>query len=495
MRRLALVAPCIVSLTGCPSDSESDGTGTADSTSATDPTSSPTTSATMSTTVSATDTDPTTGATTMVDPDTTVGESSTTDTGVGECPYTVIEGGEPPAVGLQLVANGFVKPVIAIGDPDQPDRLFVADQTGFIKILEPGMTTAPDDTFLEVDSAGFGNAFISSETGLLGFALHPDFPDTPLVYVAYSPGGLGGSPPTRVSEFSLVDGDPNHADPASERIVIEAAQPASNHNGGMIAFGPDGYLYVGFGDGGNGDDQPQQTGRNTGVILSKMLRIDPEPDGTPDPAYDDCGNAQCDNVSDIDFDYTIPADNPFLDDNNFAPEIYAWGFRNPWRFSFDPDNGDLYVADVGQNAYEEVSIVVAGGDYGWSDMEGFHCFNGGCDEVDTPNAVNADGMTMPITEYSHDGGRCSITGGGVYRSCEVPAWDGLYVYGDVCSQELMAAAWDGTMTQNFDAVLSVNESILGNGWNAWGDVYITTAVGSYGTPSSDGKVYRVAPAG
>jgi glucose/arabinose dehydrogenase len=263
----------------------------------------------------------------------------------------------------------------------------------------------------------------------------------------------------------------------------------------MIAFGPEpgNLLYIGLGDGGFGGD-PQQTGRNTGVILAKMLRIDPEPDGVPNPPYGDCGNDPCGYVSDVDFDYTIPADNPFVDDNNFAPEIYAWGFRNPWRFSFDPDNGDLYVADVGQGDWEEVDIVVAGGDYGWSSMEGFHCFNGGCDEVMTPNAVNADGMTMPITEYSHaQANRCSITGGGVYRSCEVPAWDGLYLYGDVCSQELLAAAWDGTATQEFDAVLDVGESILGNGWNAWGDVYITTAVGSYGTPSSDGRVYRVAP--
>lgn len=470
MRRLVLVAPCIVSLTGCPSDSESDGTGTADSTSATDPTSSPTTSATVSTTVSASDTDPTTGMTTMVDPDTTVGESSTTDTGVGECPYTPVEG--MPAIGLQLVASGFDRPVLALGDPTQPDRLFVVEQGGAVKILEPGATTAPEDEFLHVNSVNQDNAFIGDERGLLGFAFHPDFPTDPRVYVAYSAAGAGGaSAPTRISEFTLMAGDANHADPASERILLDGEQPAGNHNGGMIAFGPDNLLYIGFGDGGGSDDQ-YNNGRNTATFLAKILRVDPNPSG--------------------DLPYTVPADNPFVGNDAFAPEIFAWGFRNPWRFSFDQENGDFYVADVGQNAYEEVSLVVAGADYGWSTMEAFHCFDGGCDEVMMPNAINADGMTMPITEYSHDGGRCSITGGGVYRSCEVEAWQGLYLYGDYCSGELYGLVWDGTNVMEFDSVLSVGESILGNGWNAWGDVYLTT-VQTSGPMIIDGLVYRVAP--
>ncbi len=473
MRRLALVAPCIVSLTGCPSDSGSDGSGTADTTASTDPTN-PTTSTTVSTTVSASETDPTTGMTTdmTTDPDTTIGESSTTDTGVGECPYAPVAG--MPAIGLQLIAGGFDRPVLALGDPSQPDRLFVVEQGGAVKILEPGATTAPEAEFLHVNSVNQDNDFIGDERGLLGFAFHPDFPTDPRVYVAYSAAGAGGaSAPTRISEFTLMAGDANQVDPASERILLDGEQPAGNHNGGMIAFGPDNLLYIGFGDGGGSDDQ-FNTGRDTSTILAKILRIDPNPSG--------------------DLPYTIPADNPFVGNDAFAPEIFAWGFRNPWRFSFDQENGDLYVADVGQYDWEEIDIVSAGGDYGWSDMEGFSCFEGAaCDVVDTPNAVNEQGMTMPILAYNHDAlNACSITGGGVYRSCEVEAWQGLYLYGDFCTGDLYGLVWDGANVMDFASVLSTGESIIGNGWNAWGDVYITT-VQTSGPMIEDGLVYRVAP--
>lgn len=471
MRRAALiVSPCIFALAACPGGSDSTGTegssSNTDPTSATNPTSTTTTMTTGETETA------TTGMTMTTDPDTTAGESSTGDTdtgGVPPCPYPEVEG--EPAIGLQLVANGFVKPVQAVGDPTQPDRLFVADQSGFVKILEPGMATAPDDAFLEVNSIGAGDVIIGSELGLLGFTLHPDFPDDPRVYLAWNPDD--GPLVTRVTEFALADGDPNHVDPASERTVIEAPQPAGNHNGGSIAFGPDGYLYFGLGDGGGGDDQ-YGNGRNRSSILAKILRIDVQPSG-------DAG-------------YTVPPDNPFVDNPEFAPEIYAWGFRNPWRFSFDPEDGTFYVGDVGQDEWEEVDVVAAGADYGWSDMEGFHCFQGAaCEVVDTPNAVNADGMTMPIVEYQHTGGCRSIAGGGVYRSCEVPAWDGLYVYGDTCSHELFAFAWDGASLQDFGVVLSGTDTMLGNGWNAWGDVYVTMTDGDYGSPSNDGFVYRVAP--
>ncbi|MBK6921494.1 MAG: PQQ-dependent sugar dehydrogenase [Deltaproteobacteria bacterium] len=468
-----------------------DGTGadSSGSTTATDGTATlttagtePTASATMTATSMTTDADSSSGGTT----------DGTSTTGELPCPYTPIDG--MPELALVPVASGFDRPVLALGHPTEPDRLFVVEQGGNVRILEPGATTAPDDAFLSIDVVCGNNPTIGCEAGLLGFAFHPQFPTDPRVYVAYSaPDGDGAAAPTRVSEFMLADGDADHVDPTSERIVIEAAEPFGNHNGGMIAFGPDGNLYIGLGDGGDGGDTPQ-TGRDPSVILAKILRIDVEPDGTPDnpvACIDNPGaGVSCAQLGP--FDYTIPPDNPFVDDGSFAPEIFAWGFRNPWRFAFDADNGDLWVGDVGQGAWEEVDLVVGGGDYGWSSMEGFHCFNGPCEELTEPNAVNGDGMTMPLLEYGH-GPACSITGGAVYRSCEVPAWSGLYVYGDYCTGELSAAAWDGTSVTDFGAVLSTGERILGNGWNAYGDVFITTVDAPPNGPISDGLVYRLSP--
>jgi glucose/arabinose dehydrogenase len=423
--------------------------------------------------------------TTATSADTTDTDVDTTDTGMPACPYTPVDG--MPALALQQVANGFDRPVLALGHPTELDRLFVVEQGGAIRILEPGETSAPAEAFLQIDVVCADNTSIGCEQGLLGFAFHPDFPDDGRIYIAYTPDGDGQ--PTRVSEFQVMAGDPDQVDMASERIVIDAAQPAGNHNGGMIGFGPDGYLYIGLGDGGNSDDQPQQTGRNPGVILAKILRIDPEPDGTPDMPR--ACNEFCDTPGP--FDYTIPADNPFVGDDTFAPEIWAWGFRNPWRFAWDATTGDLYVADVGQGDWEEIDVVTKGGDYGWSTMEGNHCFEGAtCDEAAGPGQENVDGMTAPIAEYSHDGG-CSVTGGAVYRSCEVPAWDGLYVYADYCTGELNALAWDGSAVEDFGFVLATNQNVLGNGWNAYGDVFITTVEAIPNGPIEDGFVYRLAP--
>ncbi len=477
-----VVVPALVLAVSCGKDGGSDdgGTGSSSADDVADPSSN---SNTMTMTAADDDdgmTDPDTVGDTS--PDTTDTNAETTDTGMPACPYTPVDG--MPALGLQVVANGFDRPVLALGHPTEPDRLFVVEQGGAVRILEPGETTAPDDAFLELDVVCGNNTEIGCEQGLLGFAFHPNFPDDGRVYVAYTP---PGAEPTRVSEFSVMAGDPDHVDMSTERIVLDAAQPAGNHNGGMIGFGPDGYLYISLGDGGGADDG-FQTGRDPSVILAKILRIDPEPDGTPDMP------TACDGSCDMPgpFDYTIPADNPFVGDENFAPETYAWGFRNPWRFSWDPENGDFYVADVGQGDWEEVDIVVAGADYGWSNMEGNHCFNGGCDESAAPGQVNADGMTAPIAEYGHGEG-CSITGGGVYRSCEVPAWQGLYVYADYCSGSMWALAWDGSAVEPFGIVLDVGENVLGNGWNAYGDVFITTVQAIPNGPIEDGLVYRLAP--
>jgi glucose/arabinose dehydrogenase len=426
-------------------------------------------------------------STTSRDTDLT-GADSTEDTESGACPYTAVDG--RPGVQLELVATGFDRPVLVVGHPTEPERLFVVEQGGAVRILEPGMTEAPAEAFLQIEVSNAVNDTIGNERGLLGFDLHPGFPEDPRVYVAYNP-NEGSSPPTVVEELTV--GADGRADLGSRRVVIAADQPAGNHNGGMIAFGSDGYLYFGTGDGGGSGD-PYDTGRDPSSILAKILRIGVEPDGQPnDPIA--CGDG-CAMLGP--FDYTIPPDNPFMDDDSLAPEVWAWGFRNPWRFSFDPRSGDLYVADVGQNAWEEVSLAVAGGDYGWSDMEGFHCHGGAqCDDSPGPNQVNAQGMTMPLVEYSISGSRCSIIGLGVYRSCEVPGWDGLYLYGDYCTGEVLALAWDGQGVTDLGTVwtTSTGDRLLGGGENAYGDVFVASVIVPFpGAPIEDGRIYRIAPA-
>ncbi len=430
-------------------------------------------------------TEPDTSAGTTNDPDTGTTDEGTT--GEPSCAYTPVEG--TPDLALQLVGSGFNRPVFVLGHPEVPDRLYVVEQGGDIKILEPGEDMAPDDVFLHVDVAGANNVTTGDERGLLGFAFHPDFPADPRVYVAYNAADGGQSPALTVSEFLLMRGDDSQVDPTTERIVIDVDDPASNHNGGMIGFGPDGYMYIGLGDGGGFDDT-YQTGRNPSVILSKMLRIDPEPDGSDDNP-EVC--ASCGQLGP--FDYTIPADNPFVGDENFAPEIWAWGFRNPWRWSWDIETGDLWMGDVGQGEWEEINIVNAGLDYGWSDMEGAHCFDDlGCDETADPNTANGDGLIMPVTDYAHSAGRCSVTGGTVYRSCEVPGWHGVYTFADYCTGEMFALTWDGTTVQDEGIALELpGEIIQGHGWNAWGDSYFVSVEGQAGGVYGDGHVYRLAP--
>jgi glucose/arabinose dehydrogenase len=469
---------------GCPGD-DTGGTGTESATgtstqgtadSTTGPSTVTTGDTTMSTTMPAdtTDTSPTDS-----------GESSGTSGGPIECPYAEVPG--MPSVTLELVGQGFNRPLLALGHPTEPDRLFVLEQNGNVRILEPGQMMAPAEAFLTVDVEGAGATSIGAEFGLLGFAFHPDFPADPRVYVNYNP-NLPGDLHTIVSEFTLDPADPNRVDPASERIILELHQPDGNHNGGMLLFDSSGYLMIGMGDGGGGGDT-YNTGRNTSVLMSKILRIGVEPDGTDDDPLACMGCPQYGP-----FDYTIPPDNPFVGDPAFAPEIYAWGLRNPWRMARDPATDLLYVGDVGQNQWEEITLAAAGADLGWSDMEGFHCFGGApCDTTAGPNQVNADGITMPLIEYQHDGARCSVTGGSVYHSCEVPAWDGIYFYGDFCSGELFGLVWDGNTVTDLGVVLDQDELPLGNGWNAYGDVYLTTVDAILGGPIFDGLVYRIAP--
>ncbi len=487
-RASSLFLPCVALLAACgdsggkTSDSGG-GSSSSQSSSDTGGNTGGSTGGTDATTDTPTTTAPTTTSPTTTSPTTTDGTSDGT-TGGPVCPYTPVDG--MPGFSLVQVANGFDRPVLAVPDPRDPGRLFVVEQGGRIKILEPGATMAPADSFIDLPVKNKVPGEIGPEQGLLGFAFHPNFPDDPRVYVNYNPGDWQGAGPTYVSEFKLDPNNPDKADMASERMVIKISQPAGNHNGGMIAFGPDGYLYIGMGDGGGSNDQ-FDTGRDFTALHAKMLRIDVEPDGTPD------SNKACGACQMLDgFDYTIPADNPFVGDNNYAPEIWAVGFRNPWRFSFDTD-GTLYVGDVGQNTYEEISIASKGADYGWSDMEGNHCFGGAnCDTSAGPNKVNADGMTAPIAEYDHDAG-CSISGAAVYHSCEVPGWNGIYFYGDYCGGQVYALTWDGNNVQDLGQVASQQDRILGFGYTGFGDVLFTVVeLDDFNMPV-DGKILRVAP--
>lgn len=282
------------------------------------------------------------------------------------------------------------------------DRLFVMEQIGRIRIIENGQLLA--QPFLDItDRVGS----LASEQGLLGLVFHPDYAVAGATgeghfFVNYT--DYSGN--THISRFSVLPNDPNRADPQSEIDYLTQNQPYHNHNGGSLAFGPDGYLYVGLGDGGSAND-PLRAGQDISTLLGKVLRLD---------------------VDSFEGEYTIPADNPFVDLETARPEIWAYGLRNPWRFSFDRETGDFYITDVGQSQWEEINFQPAessgGENYGWRTMEGTHCFDAStCDQA---------GLVLPIFEYDHSLG-CSITGGYVYRGQLFPEMAGNYFASDYCS--------------------------------------------------------------
>lgn len=307
----------------------------------------------------------------------------------------------PPwtTIHLEKVAEGFTQPTYLTHAGDGSGRLFVVEKPGRVWVLQDGQRQP--EPFLDITDRVRSR---ESERGLLSIAFHPDYEVNGRFFVDYT--DRKGN--TVVAEYRVSD-DPNRADPSSERVLLYIEQPAANHNGGQLQFGPDGYLYIGMGDGGNAGD-PWGNAQNLGVLLGKMLRIDVDA-GAP---------------------YGIPADNPFLDKAGARPEIWAYGLRNPWRFSFDRATGDLYIADVGQNKWEEVDVAFApdpgGQNYGWDVMEGFHCFEPaeGCDPT---------GLTLPVLEYGHDVG-CSITGGYVYRGRKYRDLQGTYFFSDYCTGRL-----------------------------------------------------------
>jgi glucose/arabinose dehydrogenase len=279
--------------------------------------------------------------------------------------------------------------------PGDTNRLFIVEKTGTIRVFRNDTLLARP--FLDISS----RVSTGSEQGLLGLCFHPQFATNRRFYVDYT--DVSGN--SHIVEFTADVGLDSAS--ATEREILFVTQPAANHNGGRIAFGPDGYLYIGFGDGGGAGDT-YHNGQNLGSLLAKILRVNVDT-GSP---------------------YSIPPDNPFATQVGAKGETWDYGLRNPWRFTFDTLNGDLYIADVGQSDYEEVDYEphrTGGKNYGWSIMEGMHCY--------PPPTVgcNQSGLTLPVLEYTHVGGSCSITGGYVYRGREIPELDGTYFYGDYCS--------------------------------------------------------------
>jgi glucose/arabinose dehydrogenase len=303
----------------------------------------------------------------------------------------------PPA--LQAVADGFDAPLYVTVAPGQPGRLFVVEQAGVVQVVEAdgSVRAAP---FVDLtDRVGSD----SSEQGLLGLAFHPDFAQNGVAIVSYTD-AAGDSVVSRLR--LLADG--SGLDPASEEVLLQIDQPFANHNGGHVLFGPDGYLYAGFGDGGLAGD-PYANARNRQTLLGDLLRLEVGESGG----------------------YGIPPDNPYADGSGGRPEIWASGLRNPWRFHFDRSTGDLWIADVGQNLYEEVNVQPAGHgglDYGWNLYEGNHHF-----PSLAPVVAPVPGFTFPVAEYDHTEGRCSVTGGPVYRGAQLPGLVGATLYADYCS--------------------------------------------------------------
>ena len=342
------------------------------------------------------------------------------------------DGGVPD---LHLVADGFDSPLYVAEVPGSPGRLVVVEQAGTLRLVQDGAVRA--GAFLDLtDRVGSG----SSEQGLLGLAFHPGFAENGVAIVGYTD-QAGDSVVSRLR--MLADG--SGLDPASEEVLLQIDQPFENHNGGHLLYGPDGYLYLGFGDGGLAGD-PNLNGQNKGTLLGDLLRLDV---GATGP-------------------YAIPPDNPYAGGGpgGERPEIWASGLRNPWRFHFDRATGDLWIADVGQNLYEEVNVQpagVGGLNYGWNLYEGAHHF------PSLAPAAPVPGFTFPVAEYDHNDGRCSVTGGPVYRGSALPSLVGATLYADYCS----GTVWrlDGAGAQP-SVLLEAGFPVSSFGEDAAGEVYV-----------------------
>ena len=332
----------------------------------------------------------------------------------------------------------FSQPLDFQSPRDGSNRVFVAEKTGAILVFNNDETATEADIFLDLR----GNISTLSEQGLLGFAFHPNFESNGYVFVCYNP-----SPTLSViSRFTVSNSNTNSLDLNSELILIEIPQPATNHNGGQVAFGPDNYLYIALGDGGGAGD-PNNNAQNKMNLLGSILRID------------------VDNTQEG-LNYAIPSDNPFVGSAIDRPEIYAYGFRNPWRMSFDTSTGRLWAADVGQNQIEEIDIVGADANYGWRLFEGTSCFSGDCDNTD---------LVAPIFEYNQNNGDMSITGGYVYRGELISSLQGKYIYGDFVSGRIWSLTEDGS---DNELLFETGLNIASFGTDANEELYLCTFNGS-----------------
>lgn len=366
------------------------------------------------------------------------------------------------SIGLQEIASGLSSPVAAAFTPE--GLMLVCEQTGQIIAIENNKLR--DIPFLDLTSKLVKLSGAYDERGLLGIALHPDFTNNNKLYVYYSaPAAVKGSDhQSIISEFK-VSSDPFLADPGSERVLLTVEQPESNHNGGDLKFGPDGYLYIGLGDGGGAGDKHGQSGngQDLNTLLGKILRIDV-------------------NTSE---NYGIPQDNPFVGQPQVRPEIWAYGLRNPWRFSFDRKTGQLFAADVGQNKFEEVNIIEKGGNYGWRTMEGFHCFNPDRD-------CDTNDLKLPIAEYAHEEG-ISITGGFVYHGEEISAIADKYIFGDWTGPMFYLAKNGESWTRGpieWTNKPSETLKVLGFAEDNQAELYVLTNQDS-GPKSNKGAVYKL----
>ena len=345
---------------------------------------------------------------------------------------------------LQEVASVGGGPLAFAAPPDGSGRTFVAAKDGRVWILRAG--SVGPEPLLDIRSLVSGG----SEQGLLGIAVPPTFPTDPRVFVDYT--DVDGN--TVVASYALASGNPDRLDPASAVWVLSVDQPFGNHNGGAVAFGPDGYLYISFGDGGSGGD-PLGNGQRTDTLLGKILRLDVRP-GTDAKAP-----------------YATPSDNPFVGVAGARPEIWEYGLRNPWRFSFDASTGDLWIADVGQDAWEEVNVArigTGGLNFGWNTMEGRHCFS-------PANSCSSRGITLPVSEYGHDQG-CTVIGGAVYRGTAQPLLAGGYLFGDYCSGRLWAIPASAGGPVDPVQVGTTSSGISAFGEDAVGELYASNLDGT-----------------
>jgi len=356
----------------------------------------------------------------------------------------------PVAISLQVVASGLSVPLDLEQPNDGSSRLFVVEQRGTIKIVQNSALLP--QPFLDISN----KVIFQGEMGLLGLTFHPAFQANGKFYVNYVR-NAGGQFQSVIAEYQVSGANLNQANPSSERVLLTVDQVNNfpNHKAGQLAFGPDGFLYFGLGDGG-GEGDPLRHGQNTQTLLGKMMRIDVNNSGATTP-------------------YAIPADNPFAGGGGL-PEIYAIGFRNPWRFSFDRNSGRLCVADVGQDSFEEIDIVTKGGNYGWNTMEGDHCFN-------PASNCNMAGLTLPIVEIPHPEGE-AVIGGFVYHGTGLAGMQGRYIFGDLNGQ-IWSLTENPPNTFTRTLILKPGFNISSFGQDSAGELYVVDISG--------GRVLKLVP--